>query len=85
MSIKGSRCVYRLEDTLSPVYCQNEAQPGLGGYCADHARKNPNDPTRCLRMIAPGEPGNEVGTTDLRCEGSRTYRSGPYCDDHQPA
>lgn len=80
-----SQCVYRLEDTLHPVYCPNDAHPGMGGFCVDHRMKNPNNPLRCLRMIQPGEAGNEAGTNDVRCEGSRVPGQGDYCAAHQPA
>jgi len=76
-----SQCVYRLENTLSPVLCENEAQ--VGGFCAEHRMKNPNEQTRCLRMIPPGGVGNELGTTDVRCEGVRIPGRSSYCVDHQ--
>ena len=47
--------------------------------------ENPNNPNRCLRQIPPGEPGNETGTKDLRCKGSRVYGQPPYCAAHQAA
>lgn len=79
-------CVFRFDmDTSSPHYCPNEAHPGMGGYCLEHARENPNDPLRCLMQIPPGDPGNELGTTTLRCKGTRVYGHAPYCAAHQPS
>ena len=76
------QCVFRVEnDTLSVRYCTNEAI--VGGYCVEHLMKNPNEPTRCLMMIPAGEPGNEAGTTDIRCEGARVPGQPPYCAAHQ--
>lgn len=84
--VAGSGCVFRYDmDTSSPRPCPNEAHPGMGGYCVEHARENPNDPLRCLTMIDPGEPGNEAGTTTLRCKGTRVPGQPPYCAAHQPA
>lgn len=78
-----SQCVHRVENGLAPVYCTNEES--VGGYCVNHRMENPNEATRCLMQIPPGEPGNEAGTTTLRCKGPRVYGQPPYCAAHQPA
>lgn len=84
--VAGSGCVFRVEnDTLSTVYCPNEAAPGFGGYCATHELENPNASGRCLIQIPPGEPGNEAGTKDLRCKSRAVYGRGPYCATHATA
>jgi hypothetical protein len=85
--VTGAGCVYRYDmNTSSPHYCPNAAEGGLGGYCREHAMENPNNPNRCLMQIPPGEPGNETGTTDLRCKGQRAYDRSPtsYCEAHRP-
>lgn len=81
-----SQCVFRVESShLVPVYCTNEAL--VGGYCVDHELENPNAPNRCVTRIDPGQPGNEAGTTDIRCTGRvlALVGSGRHCSAHQPA
>jgi hypothetical protein len=85
--VAGSGCVFRLENTLSVRYCPNEAEGGFGGYCAEHELENPNSPNRCVTRIEPGQPGNEAGTTDVRCTGRvlALVGAGRHCTAHQPA
>lgn len=85
--VAGSGCVFRYDmDTSAPRPCPNEAGPSFGGYCAEHELENPNARDRCLMQIPPGEPGNEAGTTDLRCKSRAVHGapagSGRYCAAH---
>ncbi len=72
----GPGCVYRAENTLSPVYCPNEAVSGFGGYCVDHKMENPAEPTRCV-----------AHADGVRCKLPvlGLVGDGRLCADHQPA